>query len=49
MAAVQIAKGLGARVLAGIVSPEKEAAVRKAGADAVVNLSAPDLHNSPRE
>ena len=50
MAAVQIAKGLGAsRVLAGIASPEKEAAVRKAGADAVINLSAPDLRNSLRE
>ena len=49
LAAVQIAKALGAKVLAGIASPEKEAAVRKAGADAVVDLAAPDLHNALRE
>jgi NADPH2:quinone reductase len=49
LAAVQIAKGLGGRVLAGIVSREQEAAVRSAGADAVIDLSIADLNSALRE
>ena len=38
-AAVQLARAMGARVLAGISRPERAAAVRAAGADAVIDLS----------
>ncbi|WP_454919045.1 NADPH:quinone oxidoreductase family protein [Xanthobacter sediminis] len=48
LAAVQIAKGLGARVLAGVRSPEEEVVVRAAGVDAVIDLSVPDLRESVR-
>lgn len=48
LAAVQIAKGLGARVLAAVRSPEEAAIVREAGADAVIDLSVPDLRDSLR-
>ncbi|KPH80323.1 NADPH:quinone oxidoreductase family protein [Bosea vaviloviae] len=48
LAAVQIAKGLGARVLAGVRSPQEGAVVREAGVDAVIDLSAPDLRESLR-
>jgi NADPH:quinone reductase len=47
-AATQLAKAMGARVLAGISRPEKEAYVRDAGADAVIDLSRPDLRDSLR-
>ena len=49
LAAVQIAKAFGAHVLAGIGRPANEARVRAAGADAVIDLSAPDLHDGLRE
>lgn len=49
LAAVQIAKGLGARVLAGVRSPEEAAIVREVGADAVIDLAGPDLRESLRE
>ncbi len=48
LAAVQIAKGLGARVLAGVRSEAEAEVVREAGADAVIDLSAPDLRDSLR-
>jgi NADPH:quinone reductase len=47
-AATQLAKAMGARVLAGISRPEKEAYVGAAGADAVIDLSRPDLRDSLR-
>ena len=48
-AAVQLARAMGARVLAGISRPERAAAVRAAGADAVIDLSRADLRDSLRE
>ncbi|MFG1193109.1 NADPH:quinone oxidoreductase family protein [Xanthobacter flavus] len=48
LAAVQIARGLGARVLAGVRSPEEADVVRAAGVDAVIDLAAPDLRESVR-
>lgn len=48
LAAVSLAKALGGRVLAGIANPSKAEAVREAGADAVIDLSAPDIHDSLR-
>ena len=49
MAAVNLAKPLGARmVLAGLSSPGKADAVRAAGADAVIDLTADDLRESLR-
>ncbi len=48
LAAVQIAKGLGARVLAGVRSPEEAEAARAAGADAIVDLSVADLRDDLR-
>jgi NADPH2:quinone reductase len=47
-AAVQLAHDMGARVLAGILRPERAASVRAAGADAVIDLSAADLLDSLR-
>jgi NADPH2:quinone reductase len=49
LAAVQIAKALGARVLAGISRLETARRVHDAGADAVINLSVPDLRDSLRK
>ena len=49
LAGVQLAKAMGARVLAGISRPEKAALVIEAGADATIDLSAPDLRDSLRE
>jgi NADPH:quinone reductase len=49
LAAVQIAKAMGARVLAGITRPEKADLARDAGADAVIDLSAPDLRDDLRQ
>jgi NADPH2:quinone reductase len=47
-AAVQLAKAMGAKVLAGIASPEKFEMARAAGADAVIDLSRGDLRDSLR-
>ena len=47
-AAVQLAHAMGARVLGGIARPVRAAAVEAAGADAVIDLSAADLHDSLR-
>jgi NADPH2:quinone reductase len=49
IAAVQLAKAMGARVLAAIVRPERGAAMLEAGAEAVIDLSAPNLRDSLRE
>lgn len=48
LAAVQIAKGLGARVLAGVRGPQEAEVVLEAGADAVIDLSVPDLREGLR-
>jgi NADPH:quinone reductase len=47
-AAVQLAHAMGGRVLAGVSRPERAAKVRAAGAEAVIDLSAPDLRESLR-
>ena len=47
-AAVQLAKAKGARVLAGIGTPSKADLAREAGADAIIDLSGPNLHDSLR-
>jgi NADPH2:quinone reductase len=49
LAAVQLAKAYGMRVLAGIANAAKAEAVRAAGADAIIDLSAPNLRDSLRE
>jgi len=46
---VQLARALGARVLAGVSTAEKGRVARAAGADAIVDLSGPDLRNSIRD
>lgn len=48
-AAIQIAKGLGAKVLAGVTSEVQAEAVRQSGADEVIDLSAANLAESLRE
>ena len=48
LAAIQLAKAFGAKVLAGVASKDKADIVRAAGADAVIDLAAPDLHESLR-
>src|SRR3981081_1116403 len=48
LASVQLARAMGAKVLAGIPSPDKAASVRQAGADATIDLSRPDLRDSLR-
>jgi NADPH2:quinone reductase len=48
LAAIQLAKAAGATVLAGIASSGKADIVRDAGADAIIDLAAPDLHESLR-
>src|SRR5689334_1821145 len=48
LAAVQLAKAMGAKVLAGVSSKDKAAIAHEAGADAVIDLSAPDLRDSLR-
>ncbi len=48
LAAVQIAKGLGAKVLAGVTSEVQAEAVRQSGADEVIDFSAPNLAESVR-
>lgn len=49
LAAVQLAKALGAKVLAGVASASKAGMVREAGADAIVDLAREDIHDSLRE
>lgn len=49
MAAVQLAKAYGMRVLAGIANPAKADLVRQAGADEVIDLSAANLQESLRD
>jgi NADPH2:quinone reductase len=49
LAAIQLAKAFGAKVLAAVASKDKSDIVREAGADAIVDLSVPDLRESLRE
>jgi NADPH:quinone reductase len=49
LAAVEIAKALGATVVAGVTSTEKGELARRHGADHVINLAAPRLRDSVRE
>jgi NADPH2:quinone reductase len=49
LAGVEIAKALGATVIAGVTSAEKGELARRHGADHVIDLAAPDLRNSLRE
>ena len=48
-AGVQLARAIGARVLAGIARPERAATALAAGADAVIDLSQGNLRDSLRE
>ncbi|WP_321804067.1 NADPH:quinone oxidoreductase family protein [Burkholderia sp. BCC1993] len=48
-AALQIVKGLGGRALAAVSGAEQASAVTEMGADAVVDLAAPNLRDSLRE
>jgi NADPH2:quinone reductase len=48
LASIQLAKGMGLKVLAGIANKDKEDIVRAAGADAVIDLSRADLRDSLR-
>jgi NADPH2:quinone reductase len=48
LAAVQLAKAMGARVLAGVSSWDKADIAREAGADVVIDLSRSNLHESLR-
>ena len=49
LAAIQLGKALGARVLAGVATPGKADLVREAGADAIIDLAREDIHDSMRE
>jgi NADPH2:quinone reductase len=49
LAASQLAKAWGAKVLAAVASKDKADIVHDAGADAIVDLSVPDLHESLRQ
>jgi NADPH:quinone reductase len=49
LAAVQLAKAMGAHVLAGVSRPEKASLARDAGADHIIDLSRTDLRNTLRE
>jgi NADPH2:quinone reductase len=49
LAAIQLAKAWGGKVLAAVASKDKADIVRAAGADAIVDLSVPDLHESLRQ
>ncbi|MEX0744473.1 MAG: NADPH:quinone oxidoreductase family protein [Phycisphaeraceae bacterium] len=49
LAAVQLAKALGATVIAGVTSKEKGELCRRHGADHVVDLAAPKLRESLRD
>ncbi|MBO0754515.1 MAG: NADPH:quinone oxidoreductase family protein [Bradyrhizobiaceae bacterium] len=48
LAAIQLAKAMGARVLAGIATPNKADLARDAGADDIITLSEPNLRDSLR-
>jgi NADPH2:quinone reductase len=48
LAAIALAKVMGATVLAGVASKDKEDIVRAAGADHVIDLARDDLHESLR-
>jgi NADPH2:quinone reductase len=48
LAAIQLAKAMGGKVLAAVASKDKEDIVRDAGADDIVDLSVPDLKESLR-
>ncbi len=49
LACIQMAKLMGARVLAGIARQEKRLLVESAGADAIIDLSGHDLKNTIRQ
>src|ERR1044071_3833949 len=49
LAAIQLAKAMGGRVFAAVASKDKEDIVRDAGADEIIDLSVPDLHESLRQ
>lgn len=49
LAAVQVAKGLGATVIAGVRGAEEAAVVRDSGADFVIDLSGENIRDSIRE
>jgi NADPH2:quinone reductase len=49
LAAIQLAKAMGGRVFAAVASKDKEDIVRAAGADAIIDLSVPDLRESLRQ
>jgi NADPH2:quinone reductase len=49
LAAIQLAKAIGAKVLAGVSSASKSDIVREAGADEIIDLSRPNLRDSLRE
>ena len=49
LASVQLGKALGARVLAGVSSPDKASLALEAGADDVIDLSAGNIRDSLRE
>jgi len=48
LAAIQLAKALGAHVLAGVSNPDKFDLAREAGADGIIELARPDLRDSLR-
>lgn len=48
LASVQLAKAMGARVLGAVANMDKAQMVRDAGADGIIDLSAPDLHENLR-
>jgi NADPH2:quinone reductase len=48
LAAIQLGKALGAKVLAGVASPAKFDLAREAGADAIIELGRNDLHDGLR-
>ena len=48
LAAIQLAKTMGARVLAGISRPSRAALVKAAGADGIIDLSVDNLHDGLR-
>jgi NADPH2:quinone reductase len=48
LAAIQLAKAWGGKVLAAVASKDKADIVRAAGADAIVDLSVPDLYENLR-
>ena len=49
LAALQLGRAHGAKVLAGIFNPGKADIVREAGADAIVDLARPHLHDALRD